>query len=126
MWLLVPGHFDVMQFWAQGWHFCKGSPIPCKASAPAIPAGDEYDEEHGHYTPAEHLPMYNVDMDPEDRTAVFDLALEDDSDDGGGLLDWSILAGALLPVENCNDCCSALGNLAYILQRGIADPRGIA
>ena len=35
--------------------------------------------------------MYDVDM--EDRTAVFDLALEDDSDDGGGLLDWSILAG---------------------------------
>ena len=39
--------------------------------------------------------MYNVDMDPGDRTAVFDLALDDDSDDGGGLLDWNILAGAL-------------------------------
>ena len=53
-------------------------------------ADDSYDDD-GPYDPAEHSPMYDVDM--EDRTAVFDLAMEDDSDDGGGLLDWSILAG---------------------------------
>lgn len=56
-------------------------------------ADEACDDDEGPYDPAEHSPMYNVDMDPEDRTAVFDLAMEDDSDDGGGLLDWSILAG---------------------------------
>jgi len=58
-------------------------------------ADEACDDDEGPYDPAEHSPMYNVDMDPEDRTAVFDLAMEDDSDDGGGLLDWSILAGKL-------------------------------
>ncbi len=55
-----------------------------------LTADESYDDD-GPYDPAEHSPMYDVDM--EDRTAVFDLAMEDDSDDGGGLLDWSILAG---------------------------------
>ena len=60
-----------------------------------LAADDAYDD--GAYDPAEHSPTYNVDMDPGDRTAVFDLALDDDSDDGGGLLDWNILAGILTP-----------------------------
>lgn len=114
--LPVPGLIDVTQGLAQGWQLCSGCPSPYAVSAQAISAGDEYDEEHGHYDAAEHSPMYNVDMDPEDRTAVFDLALEDDSDDGGGLLDWSILAGDLLPMATRNDCCSALGSSACIFQ----------
>ena len=36
--------------------------------------------------------VYEISLDPEDRTAVFDLALKDDSDDGG-LLDWEAYAG---------------------------------
>ena len=42
--------------------------------------------------------MYEISLDPEDRTAVFDLALKDDSDDGG-LLDWEAYAGVPL-------CCA--------------------
>lgn len=98
--LLMPSHIDVVQGLAQVWELCNESSIPYTVSAQAILAGDDYDEEHGHYDPGEHSPMYNVDMDPEDRTAVFDLALEDDSDDGGGLLDWSILAGVLFPWQH--------------------------
>ena len=60
-------------------------------------ADDAYDD--GAYDLAEHSPMYNVDMDPGDRTAVFDLALDDDSDDGGGLLDWNLLAGTRSDAE---------------------------
>lgn len=40
----------------------------------------------------DHDALYDVNMDPEDRTAVFDLAMDQDSDDGG-LLDWDALAG---------------------------------
>lgn len=40
----------------------------------------------------DHEALYDVSMDPEDRTAVFDLAMSQDSDDGG-LLDWDALAG---------------------------------
>ena len=98
--LLVPSHIDVMQALAQVWELCNESSIPYTISVQAILAGDDYDEEHGYNDRGEHSPMYNVDMDPEDRTAVFDLALEDDSDDGGGLLDWSILAGVLFPWQH--------------------------
>jgi hypothetical protein len=44
------------------------------------------------FSSPDHAALYDVSMDPEDRTAVFDLALSQDSDDGG-LLDWDALAG---------------------------------
>ncbi|CAL5219480.1 g1317 [Coccomyxa viridis] len=65
--------------------------LPMRKRLMRLLTADESYDDDGPYDPAEHSPMYDVDM--EDRTAVFDLAMEDDSDDGGGLLDWSILAG---------------------------------
>lgn len=52
---------------------------------------DEDLEGEGFACP-DHEALYDVSMDPEDRTAVFDLAMSQDSDDGG-LLDWDALAG---------------------------------
>ncbi|KAK9909779.1 hypothetical protein WJX75_007370 [Coccomyxa subellipsoidea] len=50
------------------------------------------DVEGDGYACPDHEALYDVSMDPEDRTAVFDLAMSQDSDDGG-LLDWDALAG---------------------------------
>ena len=79
-------------FWALA-ACCDQEAIACCSSRCEFEnlCADEAYADDGPYDPAEHSPMYDVDM--EDRTAVFDLAMEDDSDDGGGLLDWSILAG---------------------------------
>ena len=46
----------------------------------------------GGYARDDHEASYDISLDPEDRTAVFDLALKDDSSDGG-LLDWETFAG---------------------------------
>lgn len=70
------------------------APLPCFFCEWHSAADDEADEdlEGEGYAIPDHAVLYDVDMDPEDRTAVFDLALSQDSDDGG-LLDWDALAG---------------------------------
>ncbi len=65
--------------------YCTADTIVC-----CVYADDDLDGD-GYACP-DHDALYDVSMDPEDRTAVFDLAMSQDSDDGG-LLDWDALAG---------------------------------
>ena len=74
------------------------------------------------YARDDHEASYDISLDPEDRTAVFDLALKDDSSDGG-LLDWETFAGQhvsspclTIAAQSCaHACVHALAAFSLLL-----------